>query len=184
MDAKFTFIKTDIKGPIIIEPKVLEDKRGFFTETYNYKEFKKNGIQEIFIQDNYSSSKKNVLRGLHFQREPYGTSKLVQCIEGEIFDVIVDIRPKSKSFGKWIGIVLSEKNKKMLYIPQGFAHGFYVTSKKARIMYKVTQYYFSKYDAGVKWNDPKLSISWPCSRPLVSTKDAGLPFLSEIENNA
>ena len=177
---KFIFQKTNIAGPIIIESKILKDNRGFFTETYNLKDFKEGGISDKFVQDNCSFSRKNVLRGLHFQRAPYTMSKLVQCISGEIFDVAVDLRPKSPSFGQWTSVVVSKKNKKMFYIPPGFAHGFCVTSESARVMYKVSQYYYPKYDAGIKWNDPRLSIPWPCKKPVVSTKDENLPLLTKL----
>ncbi|MCX7845814.1 MAG: dTDP-4-dehydrorhamnose 3,5-epimerase [Dictyoglomaceae bacterium] len=145
---------------IIIEPTVYRDERGFFMETYNLKEFKELGLNVDFVQDNHSRSKKGVLRGLHFQRK-YPQGKLIRVIRGRIFDVAVDIRKESATFGKWYGIELSEENKLMFYIPEGFAHGFLVLSEEAEVLYKTTEYYHPEDEGGIIWNDPDIGINWP-----------------------
>lgn len=164
----------------MIEPVVFQDNRGFFMETYSYREFEKAGIKEKFVQDNHSKSIKGVLRGLHFQIEPFAQSKLVRCIKGEIFDVAVDIRENSPTFKKWYGLVLSEENKKMLYIPKGFAHGFVVLSDIAEVEYKVDNFYSPEHERGIIWNDPEIKIEWPIQNPILSEKDAKLPTLEEF----
>ncbi|CUS83950.1 dTDP-4-dehydrorhamnose 3,5-epimerase [Candidatus Kryptonium thompsonii] len=179
MPFKFTYVD-NIPGLIIIEPVVFEDERGFFMETYSYKEFERVGISEKFVQDNHSKSKKGVLRGLHFQIEPFAQSKLVRCVKGEIFDVAVDIRPNSPTFKKWFGLILSEGNKRMLYIPKGFAHGFVVLSEVAEVEYKVDNFYSPEHERGIIWNDPEIGINWPIEYPILSAKDRNLPRLSEI----
>ncbi|MCL5268188.1 MAG: dTDP-4-dehydrorhamnose 3,5-epimerase [Bacteroidetes bacterium] len=173
-----TFTFTNIKAPeglIIITPYVFNDERGFFMETYRSNEFEKVGIKEEFIQDNHSRSTKGVIRGLHFQADPSEQSKLVRCIRGEVFDVAVDLRRKSDSFGKWFGVVLSEENKKSLYIPKGFAHGYSTLSEEAEVVYKVDEYYSREDERGVLYNDPQLAIDWKVSNPVVSSKDKALP---------
>ncbi|MEN2983916.1 MAG: dTDP-4-dehydrorhamnose 3,5-epimerase [Dictyoglomaceae bacterium] len=157
---KFKFTEGPIKGLIIIEPTVYRDERGFFMETYNLKEFKEVGLNVDFVQDNHSRSKKGVLRGLHFQRR-YPQGKLIRVIRGRIFDVAVDIRKESSTFGKWYGIELSEENKLMFYIPEGFAHGFLVLSEEAEVLYKTTEYYHPEDEGGIIWNDPDIGIKWP-----------------------
>ncbi|SDY45658.1 dTDP-4-dehydrorhamnose 3,5-epimerase [Proteiniborus ethanoligenes] len=158
--AKFNIINTDIEGLYIIEPKVFIDNRGYFSEIYNEAEFKNIGIYKSFLQDNISYSKKGVLRGLHFQhKRPQG--KLTRVVNGQVYDVAVDLRVGSKTYGKWYGIVLSENNKKMLYIPEGFAHGFYVLSDFAIFEYKCTDYYVPSDQQGIIWNDSELGIEWP-----------------------
>lgn len=179
MPFKFTRI-SEIPDLIIIEPVVFEDNRGFFMETYSYKEFEKAGIKEKFVQDNHSKSTKGVLRGLHFQIEPFAQSKLIRCIKGEIFDVAVDIRPRSMTFKKWFGVILSEENKKMLYIPKGFAHGFVVLSEIAEVEYKVDNFYSPEHERGIIWNDPEIGIKWPFETPILSQKDLNLPRLSKL----
>lgn len=174
------FIKTDFKEAFIIEPRAFEDDRGYFMESYNKEDFKQNGIFDNFIQENYSFSKKNVLRGMHFQKAPHETSKLVQCVEGEIFDVIFDIRKDSPTFGKWQGFYLSKENKKILYVPKGFAHGFCVVSEGAAISYMVDELYFSGYDGTIRWDDPEVAISWPVINPILSEKDKNAPSLKEL----
>jgi dTDP-4-dehydrorhamnose 3,5-epimerase len=149
-------------------------------ETYSYKDFEKFGINEKFVQDNHSRSIKGVLRGLHFQIEPFAQSKLVRCIRGEIFDVAVDIRPDSKTFKKWFGVILSEENKRILYIPKGFAHGFVVLSEVAEVEYKVDNFYSPEHERGIIWNDPDIGIEWPIDNPILSEKDAKLPTLKEF----
>jgi len=171
----FKFKKFKISGLFLVEPKVFKDGRGFFLETYKERDFKKNGIREKFVQENHSKSKKGVLRGLHFQKSPFAQGKLVRAVRGEIFDVAVDIRKKSKTYGKWIGVSLSEKNKKMFYIPSGFAHAFCVMSDFAEVIYKCTKPYSPNYEGGIKWNDKKINIKWPIKKPIVSEKDLSWP---------
>ena len=179
MDVRF--IKTKFKDAFLIEPKSFEDTRGYFTETYNIGDFKKNGIEDVFVQDNFSFSVKGVLRGMHFQTKPHETSKLVQCVLGEIFDVIIDIRPESPTFREWEGFVLSKENKKILYVPKGFAHGFYVTGDHAGVSYKVDEVFYSGYDGAIRWNDPDINIQWPIKGELIiSEKDQNAPLFKDI----
>ena len=150
----------DIDGLYVIEPKVFGDERGYFVETYNKQEFAANGLDMEFVQDNQSKSKKGVLRGLHFQKQhPQG--KLVRVLSGEVFDVAVDIRKGSDTYGKWFGVVLSEENMKQFYVPEGFAHGYYVLSDTAVFSYKCTDFYHPEYEGGILWNDPEIGIQWP-----------------------
>lgn len=169
----FTFIETSIKDVFIIEPKVYGDNRGYFEETYQYENFKEAGLDMIFVQDNESKSKKGVLRGLHFQTQ-YSQGKLVRVLQGEVFDVAVDLRKDSATYGKWTGVRLSSENKKMFYIPENFAHGFLVLSDEATFAYKCTNLYHPEYDSGIIWNDKKINIEWPLERIdeiLLSDKD-------------
>jgi len=179
----FSFRRLDIPEIILIEPKTFQDERGFFMETYKYHDFSQNGIEEHFVQDNFSRSVKGVLRGLHYQRAPHAQGKLVQCIRGEIFDVAVDIRKGSPTFMRWVSVVLSEVNNRMLYIPPGFAHGFLVLSDMADVFYKCTAAYSPDDDRGIIWNDPEIGISWLIGNPLLSAKDAGHPLLRNSDNN-
>ncbi len=172
-------ITTQLEGVVIIEPEVFRDNRGFFAETYNQKRYEKYGINCIFVQDNLSYSQQNTLRGLHFQIK-HPQAKLVQVISGEIFDVAVDIRPDSTTFGKWTGAYLSDKNKRQLFIPQGFAHGFSVLSETAYFSYKCSDYYFPQDEGGIVWSDPDIHIDWPVTNPIISEKDKQLPCLSEL----
>jgi len=172
-------ITTQIKDVVIIEPDIFEDNRGFFAETYNQKRYEQYGIKCIFVQDNLSFSVKGTLRGLHFQKK-HAQAKLVQVITGEIFDVAVDIRPDSSTFGKWVGVHLSEENKRQLFIPEGFAHGFCVISKTAHFLYKCSDLYSQHDERGIIWSDPDLGIDWPVNAPIVSEKDKLLPRFSEI----
>ncbi|EDY35465.1 dTDP-4-dehydrorhamnose 3,5-epimerase [Aciduliprofundum boonei T469] len=181
MPFKFERAK-EIRDVIIITPKVFEDERGFFMETYKKDDFEKNGIKGEFLQDNHSYSKYGVLRGLHFQREPYAQAKIVRCIKGEIFDVAVDLRESSPTFGKYVGVVLSEENKKMLFIPRGFAHGFLVLGEEADVMYKVDSVYAPEYEGGLIWSDPDVNIKWPEIKPILSEKDKNWPTLRELKN--
>lgn len=175
------FIKTKFADAFIIEPKSFPDARGYFTESYNINDFKKNGITDIFIQDNFSFSLKGVLRGMHFQKKPHETSKLVQCVIGEIYDVIVDIRPESPTFRQWEGFVLSKENKKILYVPKGFAHGFYVTGDHAGVTYKVDETFYPECDGVVNWNDKDIGIEWPIKGDIIiSEKDKNAQTLREI----
>ncbi len=176
----FDFEELEIKGIILIKTKSFEDLRGYFFESYKESDFKNLGIKGKFKQDNVSFSVKNTLRGLHFQRKPKEQAKLVRCVKGEIFDVAVDLRKDSETFGKWISVILSEENKNMLYVPKGFAHGFCVLSDYAIVLYKVSEEYSRELDAGVRWNDPDLNIFWPIKDPILSDKDKNLPFLKEV----
>tara|TARA_B100000780_G_scaffold79958_1_gene54346 strand:- start:1326 stop:1880 length:555 start_codon:yes stop_codon:yes gene_type:complete len=177
------FTKTKIEGIIIIEPRVFEDERGYFLESYNEKEFEKAIGKVSFVQDNESKSSKGVLRGLHFQKPPYSQAKLVRCIEGKVLDVAVDIRDGSKTFGQHVAVELSGENKKQVFIPRGFAHGFLVLSESATFAYKVDNSYAPEYDAGIRWDDSMLNIQWGVneSEVMVSEKDAEFPFFLEFE---
>ncbi|TBM00963.1 dTDP-4-dehydrorhamnose 3,5-epimerase [Hafnia paralvei] len=166
-------IKTNIPDVLIFEPKVFGDERGFFYESFNQKVFEEAvGHPVNFVQDNHSKSSKGVLRGLHYQLPPHAQGKLVRCIAGEVFDVAVDIRRESKTFGKWVGVNLSAENKRQLWIPEGFAHGFLTISDTAEFVYKTSNYYNPKSDCGIIWNDPTIKIDWKLiEKPLLSNKD-------------
>jgi dTDP-4-dehydrorhamnose 3,5-epimerase len=173
-------LPTEISDVLIIEPRVFGDERGFFLESYNERAFtEKTGITAHFVQDNHSRSCQNVLRGLHYQiKQPQ--SKLVRAVVGTIFDVAVDIRKGSPTFGQWVGCLLSAENKRMFWVPAGFAHGFLVISEVAEVLYKATDYYAPEYERSILWNDPDLTINWPmAAEPILSSKDqAGQPFAS------
>ena len=175
----FDFERLEIADVILIKPKVFEDERGFFMETYKKSEFEKFGITTEFVQDNHSKSKYGVLRGLHFQRKPFEQAKLVRCVKGKIFDVAVDLRRNSKTFGKYVSTILSEENKNILFIPKGFAHGFLVLSEFAEVIYKADNEYNPSYEAGIIWNDEDLKIEWPIKNPILSEKDRKWPSLKE-----
>jgi dTDP-4-dehydrorhamnose 3,5-epimerase len=181
-DIALKFIPTSLPDVLLIEPKVFQDQRGFFLESYQKKDFSEAGIPFDFVQDNHSKSCQGVLRGLHYQiKQPQG--KLMRVIAGEIFDVVVDIRKHSSTFGKWFGTYLSAENKQMLWVPAGFAHGFYVTSPEAEVIYKATDYYAPQWERTIAWNDPTIDVQWPLEGhfPSLSAKDAvGIPF-SEAE---
>lgn len=179
----FVFRRLEIPEVVLVEPKVFTDERGFFMETYKSSDFARFGLVERFVQDNHSRSARGVLRGLHFQNPPKAQGKLVRATAGEIFDVAVDIRKGSPTYGKWVGATLSAKNKQMLYVPPGFAHGFCVLSEEAEILYKATEEYSPQHDAGIIWNDPEIGIRWPLENPIVSAKDAGLPLIRDAKNN-
>jgi dTDP-4-dehydrorhamnose 3,5-epimerase len=181
---KQTLIRTPLDGVSIIEPMVFSDPRGFFIETYNRRDFTDIGIVSEFVQDNHARSSKGVLRGLHFQH-PEPQQKLVRVIRGEVFDVAVDIRENSRQFGKWFGVILSENNKKMLYVPEGFAHGYLALSDHVEFIYKVSRYYSPENEEGIRWDDPLIGIHWPLgeygiSMPVLSEKDQKLPFLKDF----
>ena len=177
------FIETKIPDVIIIEPKVFGDARGYFLESYNQKKFEQVVGKTSFVQDNESKSSKGVLRGLHFQKPPYDQAKLVRCISGKVLDVAVDIRKNSQTYGKHIAVILSGENKRQLFVPRGFAHGFLVVSDTATFAYKVDNRYAPEFDAGILWNDKELNIQWDIedSEVIISTKDAELPFFLEFE---
>lgn len=180
-----TITETPIKDLFIIEPRVFEDPRGFFFESYNAATLLKNGIDYKFVQDNQSKSCYGVIRGLHYQLQPKSQTKLVRVLEGEIFDVAVDVRQGSPTFGKWFGLELSAENKKQLLIPKGFAHGFSVLSEIAVVMYKCDELYAPETDAGIIFNDPDLNIDWkiPADKALLSDKDGKLPRFKDARNN-
>lgn len=178
---KFEFEKQEIEDVVLIKPKIFEDSRGFFMESYKKSEFIKNGINDEFTQDNHSKSTKGVLRGLHYQINPHAQAKLIRCVKGKIYDVAVDIRPNSKTFGKYVKAELSEENKHMLYIPKGFAHGFLVLTDEAEILYKTSGEYAPNAERGIMWNDKEININWGINfEPLLSEKDKIQPKLSEI----
>lgn len=171
-------IKTALPGVLLLKPKVFADVRGFFLETFNARTFAAAGLPGDFVQDNHSRSQEGVLRGLHYQ-EPNGQGKLVRCTRGSIWDVAVDIRVGSPSFGKWYGVELSEANNLQLWVPAGFAHGFCATASDTDVIYKCTALYDAASDRGIAWNDPDIGIEWPVREPLLSSKDAAAPRLRD-----
>lgn len=177
--SKFAFHTTAIEGVYIIEPTVFSDERGYFMETYNEREFEEAGIFVKFVQDNQSKSKKGVLRGLHFQKR-YPQAKLVRVISGEVFDVAVDIRKDSGTYGKWVGTILSAENHRQLFIPRGFAHGFLVLSDTAEFTYKCDEFYHPEDEGGIRWDDPTIGVEWPGANVQISlsSKDLAHPFFS------
>lgn len=172
--------ETRLPGVLLLEPKVFGDERGFFMETYHAARYAEAGITEAFVQDNASSSRRGILRGLHLQN-PYPQGKLVYVLEGEVYDVAVDVRLGSPTFGQWFGEYLSEQNKRQLWIPPGFAHGFCVTSDRALFCYKCTDFYHPETELAIRWNDPALGIRWPLDDVMLSPKDGDARLLSEIE---
>jgi len=178
------FIKTELEGCMIIEPKVFGDDRGYFFESFNQKQFEENVGKVDFVQDNESRSSRGVLRGLHFQLPPYNQAKLVRCIEGEVLDVAVDLRKESVTFGQHVAVILSDENKRQLFVPRGFAHGFVVLGRSAIFSYKVDNWYAPDHDSGIVWNDPDLDINWQISEDsiLLSGKDKKLKRLKDLEN--
>jgi dTDP-4-dehydrorhamnose 3,5-epimerase len=180
---KFKKIETNLKGVYLLEPTVFEDHRGFFMESYNKKDFEEIGLYYDLIQDNHSLSvEAGVLRGLHFQLNPKAQTKIVRVLDGAIYDVVVDIRKKSPTFGKWQGFILTSENKRQIVVPKGFAHAVLTLVQNTQIMYKVDEYYSPQHDRSIRWNDPDLGIDWPVSKPILSEKDANAPFLKEILN--
>ncbi len=179
----FEFEKLGIPEVILIKPKVFSDQRGFYMETYKASDFKKNGIPDNFIQDNHSKSKKGIIRGLHYQTDPKAQGKLIRVVKGSVFDVAVDLRKNSPYYGKWISAVLSADNKNMLWIPPGFAHGFLSLEEDSELLYKTTEEYSPEHEAGIKWNDPDISIEWPKIKHKVSEKDSKLPSFKDAKNN-
>lgn len=173
---KFRFIKTEVPGIVLAEPSVFGDERGFFMETWHAEEFAAAGLPGVFVQSNHSKSRRGVLRGLHYQREN-AQGKLVRVVRGAVFDVGVDLRPGSPTFGRWAGVELNEENKLQIYIPEGFAHGFLVLSPEAEFVYQCTDYYNPAAEGGLIWNDAQIGIDWPTldAPPLLSAKDAALP---------
>ena len=179
----FRFQRLGIPELVLIEPSTQRDDRGFFRETYKQSVFAANEIAWVFVQDNSSFSTRGVLRGLHYQMQPQAQGKLVAVSKGEIFDVAVDIRRGSPTYGKWLGEVLSAENGCMLYIPPGFAHGFCVLSDEAAVTYKVTAEYAPDLERGILWNDPEIAVEWPIANPYLSPRDVSLPLLKLADNN-
>jgi dTDP-4-dehydrorhamnose 3,5-epimerase len=178
----FIFEKLQIPEVLLVKPKSFADERGFFTETYKESEFK-GFIDEIFVQDNHSKSNLNVLRGLHYQTNPKAQGKLVSVIKGRVFDVAVDIRKGSSTYGKWVGEVLSEENQSMLYVPVGFAHGFVTLDDDTHVTYKVTNEYSPEHERSIRFDDPTININWQVDNPILAPKDLAAPFLSDTEND-
>lgn len=178
-------IETSISGLYVIEPRVFEDSRGYFFESFNQQNLEEAGIDYQFVQDNQSKSGFGVLRGLHYQLAPKAQTKLVRVLEGNIYDVAVDVRKGSPTYGQWYGMELSAENKKQLLIPKGFAHGFSVLSETATVFYKCDEFYAPEYDAGIIYNDPELNIDWkiPVEKVLLSEKDGKLPLFKDAKNN-
>lgn len=176
----FNFIPTEIEGVYIIEPKVFGDDRGYFMETYSEKDFRDAGLNYVFVQDNQSKSRKGVLRGLHYQKT-HPQAKLVRVVKGKVFDVAVDLRKSSKTYGKWVGVILSEENKRQFMIPKGFAHGFLVLSEEAEFIYKCDDFYHPEDEGGILWNDKDIAIKWPevDEEILLSEKDKVHPSFRE-----
>jgi dTDP-4-dehydrorhamnose 3,5-epimerase len=179
----FSFKKLAIPDIVLISPDVYKDERGFFLESYKKSVFKNNGIVIDFVQTNHSKSQKNVLRGLHYQLNPMAQAKLIRVVSGEIFDVAVDLRKGSPYYGKWIGEALSPENKNLLYIPEGFAHGFCTLSELAEVIYYCSNEYAPDFDRGIVFNDPEIGIDWPIKNPILSEKDLKLSKFDEAEKN-
>jgi dTDP-4-dehydrorhamnose 3,5-epimerase len=179
----FTFKRLAIPEVILVEAKAFSDERGFFMESFKESVFAENGIKTKFVQDNYSHSIKGVLRGLHYQKDPKAQAKLVMAVTGEIFDIAVDVRQDSPTYGKWVSEILSEQNHKLLYVPKGFAHGFVVLSNEADVVYKVDAEYSPEHERGILWDDPEVGIKWPIEKPIMIRKDLELPILKNTDNN-
>jgi dTDP-4-dehydrorhamnose 3,5-epimerase len=177
------FTETELKGVWLIEPVVHGDARGFFLESFTAREMEALGLPGNFVQDNHARSlAPGVLRGIHFQKPPFAQSKLVRVVRGSVFDVVVDLRKASPTFGKWYGLTLSEENKKMLFVPKGFGHAYCTLTPDSEFLYKVDAYYSPENDAGIRWNDPEIAIKWPVSSPTLSPKDLTLPFLKDLRS--
>ena len=179
----FTFKKLNIPDVILVEPHSFTDDRGFFFESFKESDFFSNGIDKKFVQDNFSHSVNGVIRGLHFQKAPKAQAKLVTVLKGKIFDVAVDIRKNSPTYGKWVSEILSGNTHNLLYVPEGFAHGFCVISDEADVLYKVSNEYSQEHERSIIWNDPKLNIQWPIKKPIISNKDNKLSLLENLDND-
>lgn len=178
-----TIKETDLKGLLIVEPRVFEDERGYFFESFNLARFREYGLNPVFVQDNQSKSGKNVLRGLHFQNPPAAQGKLVQVIKGSVLDVAIDLRLNSETYGKHLSLILSEKNKKMLYIPEGFAHGFLTLEDDTIFAYKCTDFYNPKLESSILWNDADLNINWNVQNPVLTEKDKKAMLFKNFKSN-
>jgi dTDP-4-dehydrorhamnose 3,5-epimerase len=172
-------VSLEIEEVKLVKPRVFKDDRGFFTQTYHFEQYREAGMDVRFVQDNWSRTTKGVLRGLHYQLK-HGQDKLVSVIRGEVFDVAVDIRKKSPTFGKWVGAILSEENKHQLFVPKGFAHGFCVLSDEVDFVYKCSDFYTPGDEYGIHWNDPDIGIDWPMSEVLISDKDQDAPLVKDV----
>jgi len=179
----FTFKRLSIPDVIFVEPQSFSDDRGFFFESFKESDFFLNGIDKKFVQDNFSHSVNGVIRGLHFQKAPKAQAKLVTVLKGKIFDVAVDIRKNSPTYGKWVSEILSGNTHNLLYVPEGFAHGFCVISDEADVLYKVSNEYSQEHERSIIWNDPKLDIQWPIKKPIISNKDNKLSLLENLDND-
>ena len=179
----FTFEALTLPEVILVKPKPFRDSRGFFMESYKASAFREGGIDTAFVQDNHSRSARGVLRGLHYQKEPKAHSKLVSVVRGEILDVAVDIRKGSPSYGHWVSATLSEENHHQLFVPAGFAHGFYVRSETADVVYKMSGEYAADCDRGIAWDDPAIGINWGTEAPILSERDSAQPSLADADNN-
>jgi len=179
----FTFKRLSIPDVILVEPQSFSDDRGFFFESFKESDFFSNGIDKKFVQDNFSHSIYGVIRGLHFQKTPKAQAKLVTVLKGKIFDVAVDIRKNSPTYGKWVSEILSGNTHNLLYVPEGFAHGFCVISDEADVLYKVSNEYSQEHERSLIWNDPKLNIQWPVKKPIISNKDNKLSLLENLDND-
>ncbi len=179
----FNFKKLDNPDAILIEPRIFPDERGFFLETYKKTDFDAIGIDKPIMQINHSKSSKGVLRGLHYQKDPKVQGKFVSVVVGEVYDVIVDIRKGSPHYGQWLGVTLDSKKHHMLYVPEGFAHGFCVISEIAELIYYCTDVYSPEYERGLRWNDPSLGIKWPVQEPIIAERDASFPDLDKADIN-
>lgn len=179
----FRFKRLEIPEVILIDAQHIGDDRGFFLETYRLSEFAAQGIPHAFVQDNRSYSGRGVLRGLHYQKQPKAQGKLVTVLKGRIYDVAVDIREGSPTYGQWVGLELAADRFRMLYIPEGFAHGFCVLGQEADVLYKITKEYAPELERGIYWNDPEIGIQWPNMNPILSARDAQLPLLRDADNN-
>jgi dTDP-4-dehydrorhamnose 3,5-epimerase len=176
----FTFAHTDVEGVILIDPKIFPDERGFFMESYKRSDFEAIGLTEPFVQENQSKSTYGTLRGLHYQRQPKAQGKLVRVVSGEIFDVAVDIRRGSPTFGKWFGATVSASNRRLIYVPPWCAHGFCVLSPEAEVIYKTTEEYAPAFEEGLRWDDAALGICWPVANPIISDRDRRWPTLARL----
>ena len=179
----FKFVRLEIPGVMLIEPRVFGDERGFFMETYKRSDFSREGIAEPFVQGNHSKSRRGTLRGLHYQKNPRAQGKLVRACFGVVHDVVVDLRRGGPTYGRWLAVTLSAKEKKMLYIPAGLAHGFCVVSDEAEVLYSATEEYAPELESGILWNDPELAIEWPITTPILSSRDRAWPRLSAADHN-
>ncbi len=175
-----TVTETPLSGVLLVEPRVFGDARGFFCETYQAERYAEAGIDARFVQDNVSRSGRGTLRGLHFQAPPHAQAKLVSCLDGSVFDVAVDLRVGSPTYGEWFGAELSAENMRQMFVPEGFAHGFVVTSETALFSYKVSGVYAPETEGSVRWDDPDLTIDWPVSAPVLSSKDAVAPLFADL----
>jgi len=179
----FEFIRAAIPEVVVIRPRLFRDGRGFFMESYKRSDFAAHGIGEIFVQSNHSRSAAGILRGLHYQKHPKAQGKLVRTVFGEVFDVAVDLRRGSPTYGQWVGLTLSARDATMIYMPAGFAHGFCAVSEEAEVLYMTTEEYSPAEEAGVVWNDPDLAIGWPVTEPMLSERDRNWPRLRDAQNN-